>query len=97
MTLPVMKSQIGARIASLEKRLESIYEMRQINERLCFVRPDGSLFALDSVLVFSSIVIGYADDESAARINCFEDGDLFSMEELDEDAMFQAILHEVAQ
>lgn len=97
MTQPEIKAQIVTRINSLEKRLQSIYEMRQINERLCFVRPDGSFFTLDSVLAFRSVVIEYADNESEARLNRFEDGDLFSIEELNENAMFQAILHEVGQ
>lgn len=97
MTQPEMKSQIAARIASLEKRLESIYEMRQINDRLCFVRPDGSLITLDYIFSFGAVVVGYADNEAEARLNRFEDGDPFSIEELDEDAMFQAILHEVGQ
>lgn len=95
MTQPEMKSLITARISSLEKRLESIYKTCQINDRLCFLRPDGSLITLGYILSFGAVIVEYADNESEARLNRFEDGDQFSIEDLDEETMFQKIVFEV--
>lgn len=95
MTQPEMKTLIAERINSLEKRLGKIYKTRQINEWLCFLRSDGSVITLDYILSFGAVVVGYADNEAEAKLNRFEDGDLFSIEELDEETMFQRILHEI--
>ena len=62
-----------------------------------FVRKDGYLFALEYLLAYGAIVIEYAENEWEAKLNRSENGDLFYLEEMDEETMFQAMLQEIEQ
>lgn len=95
MTPREMKFQIKERSKSLEIRFERVYEKMEIGEWTCFVRSDGSLFTLDYLLPYGALVIGYADNEAEAKLNRFEDGDLFYLEDMDEETMFEAMLREI--
>lgn len=97
MTSMEIKSQIEERIKILENRLEGIYEKRRVNGLTCFVLENGSWITLDYLLPFGALVIGHADNEDEARLNRFEDGDLFYLEDMDEETMFQAMLNEIEQ
>ena len=97
MTRMEMRSQIEDRIAKLNGRLAKEYQKRTVGERECFIRKDGFLFALDYILPYEAIVIEYAENESEAKLNRFEDGDLFYLKEMDEEAMLQAMLREIEQ
>lgn len=97
MTRMEMRSRIEDRIATLNDRLAKEYQKRTVRKREYFIRKDGFLFSLDYLLPYGAIVIEYAENESEAKLNRFEDGDLFYLEEMDEDAMFQAMLREIEQ
>lgn len=97
MTRMEMRSRIEDRIATLNDRLAKEYQKRTVRDRECFIHKNGFLFALDYLLPYGAIVIEYAENESEAKLNRFEDGDLFYLEEMDEDAMFQAMLREIEQ
>jgi len=97
MTRMEMRSWIEDRITALNGRLAKIYQKRTVRDRKCFVREDGALFVLDYLLPYEAIVIEYAENESEAKLNRFEDGDLFYLAEMDEEAMFQAMLQEIEQ
>lgn len=81
----------------LNERLAQHYENTIINGDICFLLSDGSVCRLDSMGdECNALVIEYADSLDMAKKNMFgEDGDLFFMDELDEDAMFRAMIEEM--
>lgn len=81
----------------LINRLESIYKSRDINGKKCFLRSDCSLFAVDYIGSFASAVVEYADNFTDAELNRFEDGDLFSIVDQDEEKLFQSIIREIEE
>ena len=90
------KLKIKTRAEALNKRFSELFQTVQVGSRTFFLGPDGvSLFALDYLGPYGALVIEYAEDYDEARDNCLEDGDLFYLEEMDEDAMFQAMLREI--
>lgn len=95
MTQAEMKSKISARIAALETRFSDSYEKCMVGSRRCFLLPDGTLFALDCLGPYGALVIEYAENIEDAKMNRFEDGDLFYLENLDEETMYQAMLSEI--
>lgn len=97
MDLMELKYQTKRRMDALNVRLSDIYNRRQIGERSCFLLPDGTVIALGGLPTFGAIVIEYADNYDEAKRNRFEDGDLFYLEKMDEEAMFQAMLREIRQ
>lgn len=70
------------------------FEEVTINESVCFKGPDGWFYRMDH---FSrSYVIECAENEELAKLNCFDDADLFD-DDLPEDelvAKVQAALQE---
>lgn len=97
MTQTEMKSRLMERTKALEGRFEMAFDKRVIQKRTCFVRPDGMLFALDSLIPFGALVLEYADNVEEAEKNRFEDGDLFYLEDMDEETMFQCMIREIEQ
>ena len=81
----------------LINRLEIIYKTCDINGKKCFFRSDCSLFAVDYIGPFGSIVVEYADNVADAELNRFEDGDLFRIEDQDEEKLFQSIIREIEE
>ena len=97
MTQKEMKCQLEERRKALESRFETMFKKQIINGWTCFARPDGSFFTLDYIIPFEALVIGYAENEQDVNLNRFEDGDLFYMEDMDEETMYQDMLREIAQ
>ena len=97
MTQAEMKSKIKARAAVLEERFAERYERCTAGSRQCFLRPDGVLFALDYLGPYGALVIEYAENVEEAKLNRFEDGDLFYLEDMDEGTMLRAMLREIEQ
>lgn len=85
------------RLDALERRFADIYEKCTVGNRECFCAPGGILFALDYLGSFGAVVIEYAENYEEAELNRFEDGDLFYLEDMDEDTMFDAMLWEIRQ
>ena len=97
MTQQEMKSQIRARTAALETRFADIFEKCNIKGRACFRTADGRIIGLDFMGPYGALVIEYAENETEAKLNRFEDGDLFFLEGMDEETMFRAMLKEIGQ
>ena len=95
MTQTEMKSRLLKRSEALESRFSGMYEKRIMNGRSCFIRPDGSIFTLDCLVSYGAIVIGYAENKDEALQERFEDGDLFYLENIDEETMYQSMLQEI--
>ena len=96
MDLMGSKLKIKARAAALNARFSEQYKTIQVGPRAFFLGPDGaSLFALDYLGPYGALVIEYAESIDDARDNRLEDGDLFYLDELDEEAMFQAMIQEI--
>ncbi len=91
-----LKRKIDERITALERRMEEYYEMVfEVLEKKCFKARDDEFFMLTRLAWANAIVIEHAETEDEARKNVFEDGDLFYMDELDEDAMFEEMRKEI--
>lgn len=95
MTLRETKIQTEERVDAIERRLAESFDREMVGGWNCFIRSDGSLFVLDAMFHRGALVIGYAENAQEALINRFEDGDLFYVEDMDEEAMFQAMLEEI--
>lgn len=92
------KLKIKARAEALNSRFSERFKTIQVGSRAFFLGPDGaSLFALDYLGPYGALVIEYAPDYDEALAGRLEDGDLFFLDELDEDAMFQAMLQEIEE
>lgn len=90
------KKKIDERIASLEQRMKEHYEIIfEVLGKKCFKARDNEFFMLTRLSWANAIVIEHAETEHEAKKNMFEDGDLFYMDELDEDAMFEEMRKEI--
>lgn len=97
MGLTEKKSRTKIRTAALEKLFAEKFDNFAVGSRSCFGLPDGRVIALDTLDAYDALVIEYADNYEEARINRFEDGDLFYLDEMNEETMFQAMLREIEQ
>lgn len=98
MTEKETKDRILKRIEKLESRFEEKYELfSKPGEKKCFYVNDGEYFMVTGLVNFGSIVIEHALSKRDAERNMFEDGDLFYLDELDEDAMFEAMIREIEE
>ena len=67
-----------------------------IHEMTCFLNKNGTIFHLDSMgNEFDCLVIEYADSLQEAMLYRFEDGDLYYMDDMTEDEMFDAMVKEI--
>lgn len=90
------RKQIDERKTALEERLSHLFESKILNGEKCFVAEER-VFIVSLFYSRGAVVIEYADSMAAAIQNAYEDGDLFFLEEMDEEEMFQAILQEINQ
>ncbi len=95
MTWKEMKSDVLKRKDAIIQRLKGTFEMTEVGERDCFVHPEGWFFTLGVLAADKALVIEYADNKNEAHLNRFEDGDLFYVDELDEETMFRMMLEEI--
>lgn len=95
MTQKEMNCSLEERSKALKSRFENRYKKSVINGWTCFARPNGSYFTLYYILPFGALVIGYAETKRDAELNRFENGDLFYLEDMDEETMFQSMLEEI--
>ena len=92
------KSNLKARMDALNARLSERFRSIQIGQRMFFLLSDGtSLVALDYLGPYGALVTEFAADYDEAAANCLEDGDLYYLDEMDEDTMFQAMLQEFGE
>lgn len=74
----------------IEKRIAKKENPALIENRACFETASGGFLRLD-VIFGNSIVIEYAENLKEAKNNRFEDGDIFSTEEYNEDKLVDII------
>lgn len=86
-----------SRKEALNSRLARRFENIEIEGESCFLASNGAVFHLDSMGgKYNALVIEYADNLEMAKKGVFgEDGDLFYMDELSEDEMFEAMIKEI--
>ena len=82
--------------SDLDLRFSERFEQMVIHNTLCFRKPDGGLFRVCPFPGEGALVIEYAENDREAELNRFEDGDLFYLEDMDEETMFQAMLNEIS-
>lgn len=94
MTQKEMRSN---RIEILNSRLAQRLESIVIDGSICFFASNGAVCRLDSIgNEYNALVIEYADNLEMAKKGIFgEDGDLFYMDEMSEDEMFEAMIGEI--
>ena len=96
MTLTEWKSKIKKRAEVMEERFSSRYKTVLVDGRPFFLGPDGStLFVLNYMISYGALVIAYAESVEDAEAYRMEDGDLFYVEDLDEESMFQLMIQEI--
>jgi len=96
MTEKETRSQIIERVKRLETRFERRYEVVSSPDRKkCFRVNDGEYFMVTGLTAFGGVIIEHAFSKQEAEKNLFEDGDLFYLNEMDEDTMFKAMMREI--
>ena len=65
------------------------------NEKNCFILSNSVVIHIDMIKGMRALVVEYADNIDEAKINRFEDGDLFYIDEYDEGNMLKSILNEI--
>lgn len=87
---------IDERMSRLEQRMQEKYELVfEVLGKKCYKAHDNEFFMLTRMAWANAIVVEHAETEDEARKNMFEDGDLFYMDELSEDEMFNAMIKEI--
>lgn len=81
----------------LNEKISQKYESMMIDGERCFLISGGMVCRIDSLGgEYDALVVEYADNLELAKKNVFgEDGDLFYMDEMDVEEMFQAMLEEI--
>lgn len=79
----------------LNERLEQIYQKREIGETSYFIAPDGHAFLVSALPDYPALVVEHAEDEATAAKKQLEDGDMYFLDEWDEEALFHAVSEEV--
>lgn len=88
--------EMQSTVKLLEQRFAEKYAPTAVGERNCYKLPDGSLFAVATVSAYKAYVLEYAESIDAAKLNQFEDGDLFYLND-SLDAMFNEMCEEISQ
>lgn len=83
------------RLDELESRLKNRYKAIEINGTNCFRSEKGEIIHLAALKKMRAIVIEYASSEGEAKKNMFEDGDLFYVDEMDANRMYEEMLKEI--
>lgn len=95
-----MEKNFGERITNLEERFKQRYAVPFTvwDGQLCF-QARSNRFFLVSGFTFPDgaqvIVLEYANSLEEAKLPRFEDGDLYYMDEMDEEEMFHAMIKEI--
>ena len=85
----------ASRKKSIERRLWGKLVPLKVSGLSCFYTATGGVVVVDSLPSYNALVLGHADNLAEAEQNRFEDGDLFYLDEMDEDAMLAAMLLEI--
>lgn len=85
------------RLENLEERLRKRYTKINlgIDNDVYFLLDNGEVIHLVARVPFEAIVIEHAENIEEAKKYMFEDGDLFYMDEFDEEQMFNEMIKEI--
>lgn len=87
---------LDQRVENLEKRFKAKYRTPFIVwGKQCFTANENEFFRISRLSWLNAIVVEHAFSEAEAKKNMFEDGDLFYMDELTEDEMFNEMIKEI--
>lgn len=94
------KSLMDERIEALEGRLGGKYERASdVRGQACFLAPDEHYIMITGLCfpegTGGAIVIEHAHGIEEYTVGRFEDGDLFFMDDMTEDEMFEAMVREI--
>lgn len=83
------------RIRKLENELRKIYKSVNVNGDNCFAKKTGEIFHLFGIKDFNALGIEYAENMNEAKKNVYEDGDLFYINDMNEEEMLAAMVREI--
>ena len=90
-----LKIKALSRKRRLHMRLAAHFHKVLVYDVESFQKPDGTVFQLSKFPGEEALVVEYAKNYEDALLNRFEDGDVFYLDEMTEEEMFQAIMHEI--
>lgn len=93
----MISKEMKSRIEAAEEMLSERYESVTIGARRCFQLDGGKIIAVGYMGAYNALVIEYAESADEAKMNRFEDGDLFFLDEMDEETMLSNMLQEILQ
>lgn len=79
----------------IDEKFAEKYEKIIIGGQEYFALDDGRVICVALILSYEAVVIEYADNINEAKLDHFEDGDLFYLTQADVDTIFQAMLREI--
>ena len=82
---------------ALQMRFAELYTEITIGDRACYKLEDGRIIALGCLKSYGAFVIEYADSAEEASLNRFEDGDLFYLDDVGVEELFDAMRQEIKQ
>lgn len=85
------------RLKNIENKLKDIYKALEVNGENCFLKESGEVIHLFGMEEFNALCIEYAENIETAKKNLYEDGDLFYIDEMNEEEMLTAMLREIEQ
>lgn len=78
-------TKLEERVTAIEKRFSQIYEKEEISGIQGYKTSQGIRFFVNGIYEWNAVFLEYGED----------DGDMFSLEEMDEAQMFEALLNEI--
>lgn len=98
MNLTEKKKKIDDRTFNLEQQLEKKYKkVFDIFGKKCFKAREDEFFSLTRLQWANAIVVEHAFSLEEAKKNMFEDGDLFYLDELNEEQMLEKMIEEIEE
>lgn len=80
----------------IESRFSGEFEKIAIGDRECYKLKDGRVICVTLITSWEALVIEYAENADRAKLNSFEDGDLFYLADANAEDIFKAMLQEIA-
>ena len=88
--------ELKNRKEAIDQMLMQYFEPNWVNGILSFAKPDGTIFRIAEIAGLKALVVEFAENLREAIVGRFEDGDLFYLDEMDEQTMFCAMLAEIS-
>lgn len=89
------QKNLNERYDFLKRELDKRYSTKIIRGERCYLGPHDKYFIPTLLPSWGTIVIEYAHGIREAVLNQYEDGDMFYLEELDNDTLLREVLQEI--